>query len=105
MVKATGDHATPWDYDKPNLRKMVEAILYRMRVGCPWRDLPVEFGFWNSIYQQFNPWSTKNKLMKIFKDLVQNPDLAWAFNMSLMKPMWRRLDVRTVSKIGADNGN
>ena len=26
-------------YDKPNLRKAVEGILYRMRVGCPWRDL------------------------------------------------------------------
>ena len=66
-------------YDKPNLRMMVEAILYRMRVGCPWRDLPVEFGFWNSIYQQFNRWSAKNKLMKIFKYLVQYPDLEWEF--------------------------
>ena len=66
-------------YDKPNLRMMVEAILYRMRVGCPWRDLPIEFGFWNSIYQQFNRWSAKNKLMKIFKYLVQDPDLEWAF--------------------------
>ena len=41
-------------YDKPDLRLMVEAMLYRMRVGCPWRDLPVEFGGWNSIYQKFN---------------------------------------------------
>ena len=48
-------------YNKPNLRMMVEAMLYRMRVGCPWRDLPVEFGFWHSIYQQFNRWSSKNK--------------------------------------------
>jgi len=24
-------------YDKPNLCKWVEAMLYRMRVGCPWR--------------------------------------------------------------------
>ena len=24
-------------YDKRNLRMMVEGILYRMRVGCPWR--------------------------------------------------------------------
>ena len=24
-------------YDKSNLRLMVEAMLYRMRVGCPWR--------------------------------------------------------------------
>ncbi|HAT6978979.1 TPA: IS5 family transposase [Legionella pneumophila] len=66
-------------YNKSNLRMMVEAMLYRMRVGCPWRDLPVEFGFWYSICQQFNRWSSKDKLMKIFKDLVQEPDLEWKF--------------------------
>lgn len=66
-------------YDKPNLRKIVEGILYRMRVCCPWRDLPSKFGFWNSIYQQFNRWSSKNKLMKIFKSLVDDPDLEWEF--------------------------
>ena len=66
-------------YDKPNLRKMVEAMLYRMRVGGPWRDLPAEFGYWNSIYKQFNRWSSKNKLMQIFNDLVHEPDLEWAF--------------------------
>lgn len=66
-------------YDKPNLRVMVEAMLYRMRVGCPWRDLPADFGCWNSIYQQFNRWSSKNKLMRIFKDLIQQPDLEWEF--------------------------
>lgn len=66
-------------YDKPSLRLMVEAMLFRMRVGCPWRDLPAEFGCWNSIYQQFNRWSSKNKLMRIFKALVQDPDLEWEF--------------------------
>lgn len=66
-------------YDKVNLRKMVEAMLYRMRVGCPWRDLPAEFGCWNTIYQQFNRWSSKNKLMDIFNALIQEPDLEWEF--------------------------
>jgi transposase len=66
-------------YDKSNLRMIVEAMLYRMRVGCPWRDLPTEFGFWNSIYQKFNRWSSKGKLMSIFKALVQEPDLEWEF--------------------------
>jgi transposase len=66
-------------YNKPNLRMIVEAMFYRMRVGCPWRDLPIEFGFWHSIYQQFNRWSSKNKLMSLFKDLVQEPDLEWEF--------------------------
>jgi len=66
-------------YDKPNLRMSVEGMLYRMRVGCPWRDLPAAFGRWNSIYQQFNRWSSKNKLLRIFKSLVQQPDLEWKF--------------------------
>ena len=66
-------------YDKSNFRKPVEGILYRMRVGCPWRDLPSKFGFWDSVYQQFNCWPSKNKLMKIFKLLVDDPDLEWEF--------------------------
>ena len=66
-------------YDKPNLRKTVEGILYRMRTGVPWRDLPPYFGQWNSIYQQFNRWSKNDKLMKFFKGLIQNPDLEWEF--------------------------
>jgi transposase len=66
-------------YNKSHLRLMVEGMLYRMRVGCPWRDLPVEFGCWHTIYQKFNRWSSKNKLMNIFKALVQNPDLEWEF--------------------------
>ncbi|MFO1256878.1 MAG: IS5 family transposase [Gammaproteobacteria bacterium] len=66
-------------YDKPELRLMVEAMLYRLRVGCPWRDVPAEFGCWNSIFQKFNRWSSKNKLVKIFKSLVQDPDLEWTF--------------------------
>ncbi len=66
-------------YDKPSLRMMVEGMLYRLRAGCPWRDLPPEFGPWNSIYQKFNRWSSKNKLIKVFKALVQEPDLEWEF--------------------------
>jgi hypothetical protein len=66
-------------YDKPNLRMMVEGMLYRMRAGCPWRDLPSIFGLWNSIFQKFNRWSSKGKLMIIFKSLVQAPDLEWKF--------------------------
>jgi transposase len=66
-------------YDKSELRKTVEGILYRLRTGCPWRDLPSFFGLWNSIYQQFNRWSLKGKLMAIFKTLVIDPDLEWEF--------------------------
>ena len=32
-----------------NLCKFIETILYRMRTGCPWRDIPSAFGQSNSI--------------------------------------------------------
>ena len=70
-------------YHKPRLRLMVEGMLYRMRVGCPWRDLPSEFGSWNSIYKKFNYWSSKGKLMILFKALVKEPDLEWGFKMAV----------------------
>jgi transposase len=66
-------------YNKPGLRLTVEGIFYRLRVGCPWRDLPACFGNWNSIYKQFNRWSARNKLINIFQALVEQPDLEWLF--------------------------
>lgn len=62
-------------YDKPTLRRTIEGIFYRLRVGCPWRDLPVDFGKWNAVYKRFNAWSLQEILMGIFKALVVEPDL------------------------------
>lgn len=44
-------------YNKRDLRMVVEGMLYRLRVGCAWRDLPTCFGRWNSVYKKFNEWS------------------------------------------------
>ncbi len=73
-------------YDKPTLRQTVEGIYYRLRVGCPWRDLPADFGKWNAVYKRFNAWSLQEKLMAIFQALVVQPDLEWIFiDGSIMK--------------------
>ena len=66
-------------YDKPNLRMTFEGILYRIRVGCQWRELPPDFGNWNSIFKRFNDWSKKGKLKLVFKILSRDPDLEWLF--------------------------
>jgi transposase len=29
---------------------MIEAMIFRARTGCPWRDLPEIFGPWKSVY-------------------------------------------------------
>ena len=66
-------------YDKPTLRLTVEGVLYRLRTGCPWRDLPAEFGNWNAIFKKFNYWSSKEKVMNVFQALVIEPDDEWQF--------------------------
>jgi transposase len=34
-------------------RRVLDAVFWLMRTGAPWRDLPDEFGNWNSIFRQF----------------------------------------------------
>ena len=40
-------------------RLFVEGVLWVLRTGSPWRDLPPRFGTWNTIYQRFSRWSRK----------------------------------------------
>jgi len=66
-------------YNKLEHRQTVEGILYRLRVGCPWPDLPECFGLWNTIYRRFLLWSRKGVLMRLFKSLAKDSDTEWEF--------------------------
>ncbi|WP_141671379.1 IS5 family transposase, partial [Gilliamella sp. Gris1-4] len=66
-------------YNKSEHRMTFEGILFRMRTGIPWRDLPEEFGEWSTVYRRFNLWSKKGILVDIFKYLSQLADFEWVF--------------------------
>ena len=66
-------------YNKYGLRKTVEGMLNRMRIGCQWRDLPSEYGKWDRIYKRFNAWSQNGVLQKIFAYLSADSDAEWLF--------------------------
>jgi len=55
-------------------RLFVDAVLWIARAGAPWRDLPPEFGNWNSVFQRFRRWAKKGVWERIFNALVENPD-------------------------------
>ncbi len=48
-------------------------------MGSPWRDLPTEFGAWQSIYNQFNRWSKKGVWERLFFILRGELDSEWHF--------------------------
>lgn len=47
-------------------RLALEGILWIMRTGAPWRDLPPTFGKWNSVYQRFKRWERAGVFQRIF---------------------------------------
>lgn len=63
-----------------NLRNFIKVILlYRIRIGYPWRNLPRSFSQHNSVYKCFNHWVSTGKLIRSLKLLASYPDLEWIF--------------------------
>ena len=52
-------------------RKVFEAVLYRARTGCPWRDLPASFGPWHTVYMRWSRWvaaAVPQRVMRALQD-------------------------------------
>ena len=47
------------------------AILYVLRVGCPWRDLPTCYGKWHTIFTRFNRGNEKCLWWRLLMSLQQ----------------------------------
>jgi transposase len=58
-------------------RLFLEAVLWRVRTGLPWRDLPREFGNWNSVFQRFRRWARAGVFERIFERLSGEPDFEY----------------------------
>jgi len=58
-------------------RLFVDAVLWLVRAGAPWRDLPEEFGKWNSVFIRFRRWAKKGVWKRLFTELGENPDLEY----------------------------
>lgn len=46
-------------------RLMLEGVLWILKTGAPWRDLPNEFGPWKTVYHHFSKWRDDGTLQRV----------------------------------------
>lgn len=72
-------------------REVLEAIAWRYRTGSPWRDLPAQFGPWQSVYDRHVRWSRDGTYDRVFAaahtaaDAAGDLDWLVAADSSLMR--------------------
>ena len=50
---------------------MLSAMLYVLRAGVPWRDLPRDYGPWPSVYTRFRRWCARGLFARLLAELAQ----------------------------------
>ena len=73
---ALGRPETPGSTGRDN-RMFVEGVLWVVRTGAPWRDLPEAFGRWNSAFRRFSRWVAKGVWDRIFAALSDDADFEY----------------------------
>jgi transposase len=47
-------------------RRILEGIIWVIRTGAPWRDMPEEFGSWQTCYTRLRRWNERGVWEGIF---------------------------------------
>lgn len=66
-----------WGRVAKDNRKFINAVVWILRTGAPWRDLPPDYGDWKNTHRRFCRWRDSGVWEKLFKLFVQDPDFEW----------------------------
>jgi transposase len=57
---------------KTDLRGFIEAVVWVLRTGCPWRDLQSCFGRWSKVYRRFRRWAVAGRWKVLHQRLCES---------------------------------
>ena len=55
-------------------RQVVNAILWKLRTGAPWRDLPERYGPWKTAHERLRKWTADGTWDKVMVEVVTKDD-------------------------------
>ena len=66
----------------------MDGVFWILRTGAPWRDLPEEFGAWQTVWRLFDQWNGDGTLDIILQtlqgEILINTDL-WCIDGSVIR--------------------
>ena len=66
-----------WGRIAKDNRQFFNAVLWILRTGSPWRDLPPDYGDWKNTHRRFTRWRDKGIWEKLLQILVKDSDYEW----------------------------
>lgn len=64
-------------------RRIINGMLFRLKTGLPWRDLPERFGPWQTVYSRFRRWQHAGIWDRILAALQAEADAAGRLDWDL----------------------
>ena len=64
-------------------RRVLEGIIYRYRCGLPWRDVPAEFGPWQTLWKRHRRYSGDGTWDHVLAALLVDADAAGVVNWAV----------------------
>lgn len=70
---------------RPNTdhRVVLNGILWKIRTGAPWRDLPERYGPWQTVYSRFRRWRLAGIWDRLFEAVQRRADAAGQVDWTL----------------------
>lgn len=60
-----------------NNRNFINGVLWILRTGAPWRDLPPDYGDWKNTHRRFTRWRDSGMWEKLLNIVICEPDFEW----------------------------
>ena len=63
--------AKPKGHRRVDLRRVLDGIIFRLRTGCQWNQLPKQFGDDSTVHRHFQQWCQRGILVRLWAVLVE----------------------------------